>query len=115
MARPRIFVSYSSVGQPNKLTGKEKLGHLRDYLFGAGSVIDPLPLCGSNRRIFRSDDRDALLSDWQEVGNDMRLTLWSLDHTQPVAGRSTNDKTSAQIAGDKPTHHSGKRRHVTAS
>jgi hypothetical protein len=48
---------------------------LRDYATGAGSVVDPLPLADPRGATFHVDDMQALASDWQMVGRDVRQAL----------------------------------------
>jgi hypothetical protein len=83
MGRPAVFVGY---GYGDRAVAGNLRRRLRDYLFGAGSVVDPLPLSGRPTEIVSLSDREALRSDWQAVGNDMQRALWTVPHGLPAAG-----------------------------
>jgi hypothetical protein len=48
---------------------------MRDYLYGVGSVIDPLPKSGSYKIVYLGDE-EAIASDWAKVGMNLRHALW---------------------------------------
>ena len=58
---------------------------LRDYLLGAGSVVDPLPRTPDNElAAMRIADEQAIAADWMAVGGDMRRAI-RMVHPMPPA------------------------------
>ncbi len=49
---------------------------MRDYLYGIGSVVDPLPKGGSYKLAYLPDE-EAMASDWGAVGTNLRHALWA--------------------------------------
>ena len=88
----------------------------RDYLWGAGSVIDPLPTRGCPNVPYWTNDKQALYSDWEVVGNDM---LFVFNPTAEVTGArdlyQKNDKAPSKNHVTKSLHNASKRRHSTSA
>jgi hypothetical protein len=88
-----------------------------DYLHGAGTVIDPLPIADDSRAAFRPSDRDALASDWRAIGQDMRQATQST-HAAPSVRSRTSDATATIPDGPanqrKSSRHSSQRSTVDA-
>ena len=100
-----------SAGPPlHRQLDARRFGHLCDYIFGAGTVIDPLPLQGNLNSTFYQNDRDALLSDWQAVGNDMQGAITAY-HIVAHSEGDGDDEASAETNPSAVFYHAPNRKH----
>ena len=68
--------------EPVRVTWRRRL---RDYLLGAGSVVDPLPRTPDRElAAIRIADEEAFAADWMAVGGDMRRAI-GIVHAMPPA------------------------------
>ena len=74
---------------------------LRDYLLGAGSVVELLPPPGSGPVTFYRSDVEALAADWRAIGNDMRQAIQVVRSVSPGVrkNREPPDEQAPAIPG----------------
>jgi hypothetical protein len=92
--------------------GGRLYARVRDYLHGAGSVVDAFPDY-THHAPFYTTDRDALASDWDAVGGDLwhglyaalddclKLTAEMRDEQTP--NQACNKQTAERTAGPDAT------------
>ena len=110
-----LFRRHSAPEPPGPNSGRATTRlrqRVRDYLLGAGTIVDPLPRADAAAPTFRTSDRDALAADWRAIGNDMRQAMRSaLDAPSPSTELShdtaTQPNARPQPGPDHRTHRHG--------
>jgi hypothetical protein len=73
-------------------TGTTWRQRLRDYLPGAGSIVDIMPRDHVFGATFHASDENALAADWQAVTNDSRQAMTSANAAAaPRIGRGGDE------------------------